>query len=523
MSIKLARKILTYILIFYIAGIFVINFLGVWDKPNKKNKLPSQFLNIRTEIYGEILYPPTIYEKFYQKRIKFFIKLDKIGDYSAKNKNTKIIVDCNLVSSYIPILGQKIKLYGEILPIELPNKYNNYLKYQNVYYKIFEQSLDNYQYVGNGNFFRSNFGKIRRFVLERILMLYDGLSAEVLPALIVGDKNYLTDETKDFIAEAGISHIIAISGMHVALVFAFLCLFFRNKKTVLFLLVTLSTIWFYAGITGLSPSCIRACGMLSIIMFAGLFDKYAFTVSNLMLTCAIMLIMNPRQLFMLSFLFSFLGVFSIIYFNNFWKNFFKQVFFIINKFLFFGFFYKEQLIIKNKIQKKTKKSFKDFKKNKKELLLSTILYILNIFKEIFFASISAQTLLSPFIIFYFGNFNISSVIFNLTLIPFLAIIMNISFISIFFSLFSFSVFIKIAKMIAFINKIIVNTVFSITEFLFERISVFIEVKMVPYYLTLILCILLFLPILRDIKENKKNFQLFLIWNILFLFSFILLI
>jgi ComEC/Rec2-related protein len=526
--IKLIRKIFLYFLIFYIFGIFLCNFLGYWDYPDKKNKIPENFLKYRSEIVGEVISSPIIYEKYYKKRIKFYLKIDRINseneNFFAKNKNIKIFVDCNFSDSYFPIFGQKIKIYGKILKLELPNKYNNYLKYQKIYYKINENSFDNYLYFGKGNSVSLFFGNARQFILSKIQFLYTGISLEILPALIVGDKGFLEENTKDFIKGAGISHIIAISGMHIAFLFAFVCLFFRNKKSPIFLFVVLSIIWFYAGITGFSPSCIRACFMLSLILVAGIFDRETFSVNNLIITCAIMLIINPRQLFMLSFLFSFLGIFSIFYFQSFWKKLFKNIFIFFDE--VFGnilgikdFYSNNRIKSTLKNDTKFKISLEIFSLNNVKFLFK---YIFKIFIEIFIVSLAAQTLLSPFVLFYFGNLNLSSIIFNLTIVPFLAIIMNFSFISIIFSIFNVSILNYIAKIFVFINSILIEKVFFVTNFLYERVSFFLKVndEYIPYYLVLSICIILFFPILRDIKENKKYYFLFLIWIILFLISFI---
>jgi competence protein ComEC len=87
----------------------------------------------------------------------------------------------------------------------------------------------------------------------------DGDEYAVLGALTLGDTNYISNEVRNSFAASGAMHVLSVSGLHVGIIFIVLNFLFSpmNKKPelkpfkVLFLLVSL---WFYAFITGLSPS-----------------------------------------------------------------------------------------------------------------------------------------------------------------------------------------------------------------------------------------------------------------------------
>jgi competence protein ComEC len=490
MKIKTIHKLFFYIFWAYLVSIIFANYFGYWDKPHKNQIIPTHLLNTRSAITGEVLNSPAFYEKFYKKRIKFNLKLDAIDNENFSNKQISIFVDCNLNIDYYPAVGDKIKIYSQLEKLEFPNKYTNYLKYQNIYYKIQDNSLGNYFYLGKGSFIRHIFAVVRKSILDKILILYSGISREILPALIVDERSYMTKNTKKFLNSAGLSHITSISGTHIVLVFMCIAIFFKNRKSLFFIILSLSIIWFYSGITGFSPSCVRSCIMLSIVIIANLFDRNSFTVNNLMLTCFLMLVINPRQLFMISFLFSFLGVFSIFYFYNFWKN---DV---------FGMFSKYDI---SSIQKES-----IFKK--------IIFYPKRILVEVFCGTMSAQTLLSPFVVFYFNSLNFTSIFFNLIVVPFVGIMMIFSFVSVIFSYFYFQIFSTLAKFFAFLNTFIITKTFGLSYYFYEKYSLILKKEINYFYLIIILCLILVVPIVKEIKQNKIAFRLYLSWISLLLLN-----
>lgn len=489
MKIKTIHNIFFGIFVACIVSIIFVNYSGYWDNPKAKQTIQKKFLDNRTEITGEILNSPAFYEKFYRKRIKFVMRINTIDSVDFSDKGIKIFVDTNLFSNYTPDLGNKIKIYGTLEKLNFPNKYTNYLKYQNIYYKVYDNSLGNYSYLGKGNIVRTLFSEMRKSILNKILLLYSGMSKEILPALIVDERSYTSKGTKTFLNSASLSHITSISGTHIVFVFMCIAVFFKNRKTILFVILSLGIIWLYSGITGFSPSCIRSCIMLSIVIIANFFDRNSFTINNFMITCFFMLIINPRQLFMISFLFSFLGVFSIFYFYNFWKN---DV---------FGFLYK-----------------KDIRTVKKEGFLKNIaFYPRNLILEVFFATMSAQTFLSPFVVFYFNTLNFSAIIFNLIIVPFVGLMMVLAFISIFLSY----IFFPLANFCAFLNMFLIDKTFGLSYYLYERFSIILKKDIDYFYLTVILCVILIIPRLKYIKIKIESLRIYLVWLILFMTNIVI--
>ncbi len=139
----------------------------------------------------------------------------------------------------------------------------------------------------------------------------------IFNALILGDKSLLSKKSKESFINAGIMHILAISGMHTGYLYSILLVILfplGNGKISLFLRNSLiiCTIWFYAILSGFSESVIRASIMISINLIASIFDKGKISLNTLGASALIMLVINPLSLYNAGFQLSFMATFSII-------------------------------------------------------------------------------------------------------------------------------------------------------------------------------------------------------------------
>jgi competence protein ComEC len=143
----------------------------------------------------------------------------------------------------------------------------------------------------------------------------------VLTALVLGDKRMLDKETQTHYSTTGASHILAVSGLHVGVVFFIftfaLKLIFRTMKWEKFrILVSLLFLWIYTFITGLPPSVIRASTMLTIAAFSTLLHRRTSIYNSIFASAFLMLLYNPNYLFDISFQLSYLALLSILLFQN---------------------------------------------------------------------------------------------------------------------------------------------------------------------------------------------------------------
>ena len=161
------------------------------------------------------------------------------------------------------------------------------------------------------------------FYREKVMNLYRKLGFEgdelaVLSALTVGEKTDLSDSIRESYSVSGASHVLALSGLHIGLLYALLFLLLkpltrkwqagRYFRSVLLLVL----LWSFAFFTGLSPSVVRSVSMFSVLAIAELFGRQSLTLNTLAATAWVMLLVNPAWLFDVGFQLSFLAVFSIL-------------------------------------------------------------------------------------------------------------------------------------------------------------------------------------------------------------------
>lgn len=143
----------------------------------------------------------------------------------------------------------------------------------------------------------------------------------VIAAMTLGDKTALNKETKDIYSISGASHVLAVSGLHIGIIFQlFILLMGGTRRSFLTISLSMIAIWAYVIFIGMPASAVRSATMISICSFALLAHKEAISLNNLCFAYVIMLFANPLYLFDISFQMSFLAVGSILLFSPFYKN-----------------------------------------------------------------------------------------------------------------------------------------------------------------------------------------------------------
>ncbi|MEH6764872.1 MAG: ComEC/Rec2 family competence protein [Aequorivita antarctica] len=140
----------------------------------------------------------------------------------------------------------------------------------------------------------------------------------IIQALVLGEKKDIDKNLYNEYAAAGAVHILAVSGLHVGILYVILAFVFkplsRGKYGVLFKSVLIVLLlWGFALLSGLSPSVTRAVTMFSFFAFAKLFDRETNSINTLFLSFLALLIINPLWLFQLGFQLSYLAVFFIVW------------------------------------------------------------------------------------------------------------------------------------------------------------------------------------------------------------------
>ncbi len=149
----------------------------------------------------------------------------------------------------------------------------------------------------------------------------EGKELGVLAALTIGDKTLLDKDLRKSYSTTGASHILAVSGLHVGVVFLvftkILSQIFRGERLrKMRIILALSALWMFTFVTGLSPSVVRASIMLTIGSMAVIFGRNSLTYNAVFASAFLMLLYSPRYLFDVSFQLSYLAVLSILMFQQ---------------------------------------------------------------------------------------------------------------------------------------------------------------------------------------------------------------
>lgn len=398
-----------------------------------------------------------------------FVNNYKFNEYNALERVSFRVVDIRENNKSVTLVGDNITVsyFGEAKGIKpgdivvcenlekysIQNKaYEEYLVSRGIFYSFSAKEVTLLTertdiYTVSYNF--------RIFLSEKIERLY-GAYSPLVKALIYGERNELDSEILDDFEKIGIIHILSLSGFHVGILIFGLNFFlsklsFRNRAAVI-----IAILGFYIFVTGLRVSVIRSCAFYLIYFLSFIYNRRYSLFSTACITASIFLILNPFFLYDKGFVLSYLGVMSIALFNPLIKNFIKDE-------------YKNYYIT--------------------DILISTI---------------SAQILILPVSVYYFGTIPLSSVIANIIAIPLITAIVIIAIISIFISMIAY---IRIIKMlvhtIAGLGILLQKTLFFIAREI-VNLGFYVETSISKEVVVVLYVIIITIYILWERKVIKEN-------------------
>ena len=266
------------------------------------------------------------------KTVKALVKVIYITDTHNKDTPANLIATSGKTIIYLQKDSLTLNLrYGDRLMInanfkEIPPpqllsdiNYKRYFAFKNIYHQAFVRrenvmllSRDHVNPVYYYAYLTGN--KIIRILKE------NGVSGKELAvgvSLIFGYREFLSPETIREYSDAGVIHILCVSGLNVGIIYIFCSslLFFldrnRNGKYVK-LIILLLMIWFYTFICGLSPSILRASAMFTFIITGKIFNRDADILNSLIVSAFVLLLYNPFFLADIGFQLSYLSVTGIV-------------------------------------------------------------------------------------------------------------------------------------------------------------------------------------------------------------------
>jgi competence protein ComEC len=210
--------------------------------------------------------------------------------------------------------------------------YEAYLARRGIYVTAFAQDDASFYYLGHADDGMGNwFARWRRGVSALFERTLPETEAGVLGALIVGTQATLPRELRAAFSRAGVSHVLSISGLHVALVAGaayalFRWLLARSRRLLLTvnvpkLATALSVIpvLLYAGIAGSNVATIRAVIMILVFVAAILVGRQRHLVVSLAVAAMLILLWSPGAALDISFQLSFVAVLGLVWgMERFW-------------------------------------------------------------------------------------------------------------------------------------------------------------------------------------------------------------
>jgi competence protein ComEC len=157
---------------------------------------------------------------------------------------------------------------------------------------------------------------------ERLIAALDATPMEererqVLAALVFGKTTELDAELIQAYASAGAVHVLAVSGLHVALIYIllkplFAAVFGKRRAKWLRWSIPVALLWLYAALTGFSPSVLRAALMFSCFIVGETYGRTGNIFNTMSASIIILLLVDPMVIYSMGFLLSYLAVLGIV-------------------------------------------------------------------------------------------------------------------------------------------------------------------------------------------------------------------
>lgn len=324
-------------------------------------------------------------------RTRFFFNVQGIlADGKIKKTEAKTLVTFENSNNSNLNIGNYYEIKGKLrTPFKATNPsqfdYTKYLKNFNIFTTFYAQGQNckelNHELSPKWHFLQG-LNNVRNDIIQSHAKCLKSPNLELLGGVVFGDDAISPpDSLKQSFANSGLLHILAASGMNVALIYGIWFFILRKLKAPFNLSVAsgIFVVIFYTMMTGLGPSIIRAAIMLIFILIGKLIDRDADSLSLLSFVALLMLIYNPSYINDVGFQLSFVVTFGLLIMSP--------------------------------------------------IVFERVKVIPGWLSGVIFVPIIAQIWVAPIQMFYFNSFSLYSVFANILVLPFLTVISFGGFIS----------------------------------------------------------------------------------------------
>lgn len=327
--------------------------------------------------------------------------------------------------------------------------YKEYLRHNKINSTIYCDNNNVLVIKSNYSFYNKIKNSFRNYVENIFYSKVDSNNANIILAVVLGNKAYLGNEFLESVRSIGLAHLFAVSGLHIGVLYIFFIKMFGffgiNKKKSL--IISCTILWIYGFFIGFPVSVLRTLFMFTIVLGSHFLYRKNNSLNALFLAAMILLIVNPFWMFDIGFQLSFSAALSLIIYSKY-----------ISKIL-----------------------------NLKHKISNDVLALL--FLEIFSL---------PILAYHFNYIPILGIIYNIFFIPIFTIVLITCFILV---------------LIGWINISIINIVFKLLNYILYSLYYFIElfdnffingVKIYSFGLMEFVAYYLYLLILFYINKVKLN-------------------
>lgn len=399
-------------------------------------------------------------------KTKFFFRVSEVSSVQGVQKiDAKTLVTIQGVEKNSKLnIGNFYTIHGKLrTPFEASNPsqfdYGRYLKSFNTFTVFYANDKDcrtlNNQLTYKWKFLQG-LNNIRNDIIQSHAKCLKSPNLELLGGVVFGDDAISPpDSLKQSFANSGLLHLLAASGMNVALIYGIWFFILRRLKTP-FNITVLSGIFIvllYTMMTGLGPSVIRAAFMLIFILIGKLIDRDADSLSLLSFVGLLMLIYNPSYINDVGFQLSFIVTFGLLIMSP--------------------------------------------------IVFENVKMIPNWLSGVIFVPIIAQLWVAPIQMYYFNSFSLYSVFANILVLPFVTVISFGGFISAVLALIK-PIADKVCLVFDFILNPVLNILVGISDYFSKLPHALVQIpqpsilQIFLYYTMVLLSILLI-----KIGRNKR--------------------
>lgn len=236
-----------------------------------------------------------------------------ISDNGARSYKKKILVNVySDIADYRTVLWDRVYITGEVsIPKERSNPgtfdYRRYLKSIGIRCIITAENIENVKKAGG-------IAALLKSAKCRTADIFEsafGDDSAVVMGLLFGETSGIDEDIIETFRRGGTAHVLAVSGLHLGLLYSFLCRFKRKKRSIPADIAIVLALSAYTALAGFTASVVRACLMIFIHIAGNHLNRRYDLISSTCVSMIIILAVNPMQIYSAGFQMSFLAVITL--------------------------------------------------------------------------------------------------------------------------------------------------------------------------------------------------------------------